>query len=171
MVLGDVDTPSQARLSLPAELREASFTVVAITLSSVFAYAVTQYALQPLQLSHLRTPVIVATTALAIVTVRFFIDTVQQNPRHRMLALLTNQCTLIGIALFSVYHANSMLEAISYGLGAAVALVILNAAFTALMERINTHAIPFVFRGIPSSLITAGLMALALMGFAGIVRN
>ncbi len=173
LILGNESSrlPLQARLSLSAELREASFTIITITLSAVFGFSITHYILMPLQLNYLRTPALVFITACIIIAARSFIDVAEHSPQHRVLVLLTNQCALLGVALFSAFLSNSLPESFAYGFGASLALALLSAAFRALMERINTSAIPFVFRGIPLSLISAGLMALALMGFAGIIRN
>lgn len=171
IALGGAQPPSSARLSLSVELREAMFTLITITLNAVMGYAVTHYALMPLQMEYLRTPTLVMLTATIIVVTRSIIDSGKQDPRHQVLVLMTNQCALLGLALFTNYFADSLFEAFLYGLGAAFSLAILSISFRALMERIDTNAIPFVFRGVPVSLISAGLMALALMGFAGIVRN
>lgn len=171
IALGEERSSSSARLSLGTELREAAFTLITITLSSFVGYAITYYALKPLQVEYLRLPSLVFLTALIIVITRSRIDQSKQNSNYHVLVLMTNQCALLGVTLFVSYYADSLLESFLYGAGAAISLAILSAAFRALTERIEPDSIPFVFRGIPISLISAGLMALALMGFAGIVRN
>ena len=169
LVLGGTTPPVQARMSLSMELREAAFTMVTLTLSAVMGFIITHYILDTLQLDYLRTPVIVVTVATIIIIARAV--TGRQDSQHQVLVLLTNQCALLGIALFTASFADSVPEAFLYGLVSACALAILSAAFKALMERVNTNSIPIVFRGIPLALISAGLLALALMGFAGFVHN
>lgn len=169
LVLGGTTPPVQARLSLSMELREAAFTMVTLILGAVMGFITTHYILDTLQLDYLRTPVIVLTVAAIIVVAQIF--TSKQDSQHQVLVLLTNQCALLGMALFTASFANSVLEAFWYGLVSACALAVLSAAFKTLMERVNTNIIPFVFRGIPLALMSAGLVALALMGFAGVVHN
>jgi electron transport complex protein RnfA len=171
IALGGTHPPLHARLSLSTELREAAFTIVVITLGATSSFAATRYVLMPLQLDYLRTPAIVFITATVIVAARSFIDITQHNSRDRVLLLLTNHSAFLGMALFVCYFAESFTEAFVYALSSASALAILSTAFRALMERIDTSVIPFAFRGIPLSLISAGLMALALMGFAGLIHN
>ena len=171
IVLGQSRAPLQARLSLSIELREAAFTLVSITVSSVLGYTITDYLLKPWKLEFLRTPVLLLATAAAILSTRALIDTARLDARHQVVVMMTNQCALLGVTLFVTYYADSWTEAFLYGLGSAAALAVLSASFKLLLERIDTTAVPFVFRGIPLSLISAGLMALALMGFAGIVKN
>jgi len=160
-----------ARLSLSTELREAAFTIVVIAVSTPLCFAAAHYGLTALHLDYLGTHVIVFITATVIVVKRSFIGITQHDSRHRVLLLLTNHSAFLGITLFASYFAETLTEAFGYALGSASALAILSVAFRALMERIDTSAIPFAFRGIPLALINAGLMALALMGFAGLVRN
>jgi electron transport complex protein RnfA len=78
---------------------------------------------------------------------------------------------MLGLALFSATALETVSEALLYGLGAALILAVLSASFLALRERIDVADVPMIFRGIPIALITAGFMALALMCFAGMVRN
>ncbi len=160
----------KARLSFTDEIRHALFTLITITLSAVLGFVVVHDVLMPLRLEYLRTPIIVLGIAAIIYAYNKWLhagEVLQYSP----LIILTNHCALLGIALFTAWYSESLLAALSYGFGAACALALLSAAFKALMERIDTTVIPFVFRGIPLSLISAGLMALAWMGFAGLVHN
>lgn len=170
LVLGGARPAVHARISLATELREAAFTIAAMTLSAVLGFVVTHHVLTS-GVMYLRTPAIVLTTAAAIIITRALVDASTRNAQHQVLVILTGQCALLGIALFSAYFADSLLQSFVYGFVTAISLAILNAAFSALIERVDTDATPFVFRGIPVALISAGLMALALMGFAGIVHN
>jgi electron transport complex protein RnfA len=78
---------------------------------------------------------------------------------------------MLGLALYSATQLETIAQALLYGFGAAVMLALLSASFAALRERIDAADVPIAFRGIPLALITAGFMALALMGFAGMVQQ
>lgn len=176
IALGNVPAAAHARGNFATELRTALVTLITITLAAVLGFTVMHYLLIPWQLEYLRTPAIVMGVALIVVCIRSAVPSRQpltDRPAQRMtlLAQLTVQCALLGIAFFTATFTETVSEAFAYGVGAACALALLSAAFAALMERIDNNSIPFVFRGIPLALISAGFMALALMGFVGLIRS
>lgn len=154
------------------ELRTASFTLITLTLASLLGFGMTHQVLQPLQLSYLQTPALLFGVALIFLGTRAALENVPGAIRWPdLLAHLTTQCAMLGMALFSATVLETFNEAFVYGLGAALMLALLSASFAALRERIDAAEVPIAFRGIPIALITAGFMALALMGFVGMVRN
>jgi Na+-translocating ferredoxin:NAD+ oxidoreductase subunit A len=161
-----------ARGSFADEFRTASFTLITLSLASVFGFVVTHQLLQPLHLSWLTTPAIVAGIAVIFLAARAVLENIPGAIRWPdLLAHLTSQCAMLGLALYSATTLETVGEALTYGLGAAVMLALLSASFAALRERIEAADVPIAFRGIPLALITAGFMALALMGFAGMVHQ
>jgi len=154
------------------EFRTASFTLITLTLASLFGFVVTHQLLQPLQLRWLGTPIIVAGIAVIFFIARALLESIPGAIRWPdLLAHLTAQCAMLGIALYSATALETLEQALLYGVGAALMLALLSASFSALRERIDMADVPVVFRGIPLALITAGFMALALMGFAGMVQQ
>ncbi len=154
------------------EVRHASFTLLTITLASVSGYLLSHHVLLPLKLAYLQTPVLLLAVTSIFFISRTLLDKVPGAIRWPdLLAHLTTQSALLGMALFSATTLESVTEALGYGIGAAVLLAILSSTFTALRERIDTADVPITFRGIPIALITAGFMALALLGLSGMVRN
>ncbi|MGE0113305.1 MAG: Rnf-Nqr domain containing protein [Steroidobacteraceae bacterium] len=152
------------------ELRTASFTVITLTLASALGFG-THQALPP-QMNYLQMPLLLAGMALIFLGARSALQKVPGAIRWPdLLTHLTTQCAMLGMALFSATVLETFAAALGYGVGAALMLVLLSASFTALRERIDAAAVPMVFRGIPIALITAGFMALALLGFSGMVRN
>jgi electron transport complex protein RnfA len=154
------------------EFRTAAFTLITLCLSSTFGFAITHSVLQPLQLNWLTTPVVVAGVAVIFLVSRAALEKVPGAIRWPdLLAHLTTQCAMLGMALYSATILETLGEAFAYGLGAALMLALLSASFAALRERIDAADVPMVFRGIPLALMTAGFMALALLGFVGMVHN
>ena len=165
-------TPHRARGVFADEFRTASFTVITLTLASLYGFVVTHSVLQPLTLAWLQMPVMLGGIALIFVGTRAALGHLPGAVRWpNLLVHLTHQCAMLGLALFSSLSLETAGETLLYGLGAALALAVLSACFFALRERIDAADVPMIFRGIPIALITAGFMALALMGFAGMVRN
>jgi Na+-translocating ferredoxin:NAD+ oxidoreductase subunit A len=154
------------------EFRAASFTLVTLSLASVYGFVITHEVLQPLQLYWLTTPVIVVGVAIIFMLARALLENIPGAIRWPdLLAHLTSQCAMLGLALYSATQLETIHQALLYGSGAATMLALLSASFAALRERMESADIPMAFRGIPLALITAGFMALALMGFAGMVQQ
>jgi electron transport complex protein RnfA len=84
------------------------------------------------------------------------------------LPLITTNCAVLGVALLNVDRQNRLLESLVFGASAGAGFGIALLLFTALRERLDTADVPAAFRGAPVALVTAGLMALAFMGFAGL---
>lgn len=170
-----VTTPSAtmtARGVFADEFRTAIFTLITLTLASLAGLLLTRYVLQPTSLDYLQTPALLFAVGFIFIGTRAALEKVPGVIRWPdMLAHLTTQCAMLGMALFSATYVESVGEALTYGIGSATVLAVLSAAFAALRERIDAADIPVVFRGVPIALITAGFMALALMGFVGMVRN
>lgn len=172
IIVGSRPVVSHARGVFADELRAAAFTLFTLTLAAVFGFCITHYLLTPFKLDYLRTPLLVGGVALIFVLARSLLDQIPGAIRWPdLLAHLTTQAALLGIAVFTSVAAESIIEAFAYGIGAACGLAILSSSFASLLARVDTDDVPFVFRGVPVALITAGLMALALMGFAGMIRN
>jgi electron transport complex protein RnfA len=82
--------------------------------------------------------------------------------------LITTNCAVLGVALLNVDRQRGLLESLVFGASAGAGFGLALLLFAALRERLETADVPAAFRGAPLALITAGLMALAFMGFAGL---
>ncbi|RUO35317.1 electron transport complex subunit RsxA [Aliidiomarina sanyensis] len=147
-------------------------TTFVLTLASVSSYLVNQYILQPLDLMSLRT----LSFILVIAVVVQFTEMVVQKTSptlYRLLGiflpLITSNCAVLGVALLNVNEQHNFIESIVYGFGAAVGFSLVLVLFSALRERLAAADVPLPFRGAAIGMITAGLMSLAFMGFAGLV--
>ena len=86
------------------------------------------------------------------------------------LPLITSNCAVLGVALLNVQEQHNLLQSALYGFGAAAGFGLVLVMFSAMRERLTLADVPLHFRGAPIGLITAGLMALAFMGFTGLAR-
>ena len=148
-------------------------TAFVLTLASVASFMISQWLLEPLGLSYLATvSFILVIAALVQMTELFMRHTAPLL--HRVLGiylpLITSNCAVLGVALLNVREQHSLLESALYGLGAALGFGLVLVALAAARERLAMADIPSSFRGAPIGLITAGLMALAFMGFTGFYR-
>lgn len=147
-------------------------TTFVLTLSSISSYLVEQYLLAPLGLSYLRTISYILVIAAVVQLTEMWIR--KSSPLlHEVLGiylpLITTNCAVLGVALLNVREAHNFLESALFGLGASLGFSLVLVLFAAMRERIAVADVPPAFQGAPITLITAGLMSLAFMGFAGLV--
>ena len=149
-------------------------TLFVLTLASALSYLVERYALAPSGLEYLRTLsfilVIAAVVQFTEIAVRRMSPVLHQV-LGVFLPLITTNCAVLGVALLNVQRSHTFLESLAFGFGAAAGFALVLTAFAALRERLRGAAVPVAFRGAPIALVTAGIMALAFMGFAGLVRS
>lgn len=148
-------------------------TTFVLTLSTVSSYLVEAYLLEPFGLLHLRTIAFIVVIAAAVQFTEMFVH--KTNPElHRVLGiflpLITTNCAVLGVALLNARSQNGFIESFLYGFGAAMGFTLVLVLFAGIRERIDAADVPAPFRGSAIGLITAGLVALAFMGFSGLVR-
>jgi electron transport complex protein RnfA len=149
-------------------------TTFVLTLSSVCSYVVNAYLLEPLALEYLRT----ISFILVIAAVVQFTEMVVEKTSPLLyqvlgiyLPLITTNCAVLGVALLNIQESHGFLESLFYGLGAALGFSLVMILFAGVRERIAAADVPLPFQGASIALITAGLMALAFMGFTGLVKG
>lgn len=148
-------------------------TAFVLTLASVASYLLTNWVLSPLDLMYLSTVGFIVVVAALVQLTELFMR--HSAPLlHRVLGiylpLITSNCAVLGVALLNVRENHSLVESAVYGLGAALGFGAVLVALAAARERLAIADVPASFRGAPIGLITAGLMALAFMGFTGFAR-
>lgn len=87
------------------------------------------------------------------------------------LPLITTNCAIMGLALFMVLREYTYLESIIFGFATGVGFTLAIVMMSGIREELEFADIPRVFQGIPITMIVAGMMALAFMGFAGLIRG
>lgn len=147
-------------------------TTFVLTLSAICSYLVYHYLLIPFDLMFLRT----ISFILVIAVVVNFTEMVMQKTSPVLykvlgifLPLITTNCAVLGVALLNSNRANTFVESVFYGFGAAVGFSLVLILFSAMRERLAVGDVPEPFQGPAIAMITAGLMSLAFMGFAGLV--
>jgi electron transport complex protein RnfA len=149
-------------------------TTFVLTISSVLSYATYALLLKPFHLEYLNTLSFILVIA---VTVQFTEMVLHKTSPvlYRVLGiylpLITTNCIVLGVTLLNVRQAhptfiNALLTGVGSGLGFALVLVL----FAAMRERIHVADVPKAFRGSAIAMVTAGLMSLSFMGFAGLVK-
>jgi len=148
-------------------------TTFVLTLSAVFSYLIDTYLLAPFGLSYLRIIAFIVTIAAVVQLTEMIVHRTSPLLYQVLgifLPLITTNCAVLGVALLNVQQAHNFVESFLYGFGASIGFSLVLVLFAAMRERINVADVPTPFKGASIGLITAGLMSIAFMGFAGLVK-
>lgn len=86
------------------------------------------------------------------------------------LPLITTNCAVLGIALVNVNNGYNLVETLVNGFGAGIGFTLAIVLFAGIRERLELADIPEAFKGFPITLISASLMSIAFLGFAGLIK-
>jgi electron transport complex protein RnfA len=149
-------------------------TTFVMTLASAACWLLENWLLVPLGITYLRILVYI----LVIASVVQFTEMVVRKTNPALyqvlgiyLPLITTNCAVLGVPLISTQEHQPFIVSLLYGFGSAVGFSLVMALFAGLRERLALASVPSAFAGTPVGLITASLLALAFMGFAGLVSH
>jgi electron transport complex protein RnfA len=147
-------------------------TTFVLTLVSICSYLVNEFLLIPFDVEYLRTIAFI----LVIAAVVQFTEMVMHKTSPALyqmlgifLPLITTNCAVLGVALLNVQEGHGFIDSLLYGFGAAVGFSLVMVLFASVRERLDVADVPAPFKGSAIALVTAGLMSMAFMGFAGLV--
>ncbi|HKS57071.1 MAG TPA: Rnf-Nqr domain containing protein [Steroidobacteraceae bacterium] len=151
----------------------AILCLAAVPAVALLGWLLMRLVLGPWHLEYLRTPALVAVVLIIVPLVELLLrrrgTLLTQQPGFAL--VMTTNTALLGIALITDTRGANFGTAVLLAVGAAVALALLLLAFAALYERLQQADVPAVFREAPLALITAGIMALAFMGFSRLIQE
>ena len=152
-----------------------------ITLATVVTYLLNQYLLVPFGLTFLQTISFILVIAALVQMVEIILKKISPSLYQALgifLPLITTNCAVLGVAItvvtkeFTFGGAPAMLnlgQATVYAAGTALGYGLAMCLFAGLREHLSMNDVPKPFKGLPIALITAGIMAMAFLGFSGIV--
>jgi electron transport complex protein RnfA len=146
-------------------------TTFVLTLGCGTSYLVDHYVLMPAGVEYLRTLAFIVIIA-AIVQVTELVIQKTSPVLHQVLGiylpLITTNCAVLGVPLINVALHHDLLESLLFGFGSSVGFSLVLMLFAGIRERLDGADIPLPFKGTAIAMVTAGLMSLAFMGFAGL---
>jgi electron transport complex protein RnfA len=159
---------------LDGALGMALATTAVLTVTAGLCQLAEIWLLVPFDLAHLR---IVTYILIIAATVQFAEQGLRRTTPllYRRLGiylpLITTNCAVLGVALLNAGTPRSFAEALVHGFGAGLGFALVLVLFAGLRERLAGADVPAPFRGAAIALVTAGLMGLAFLGFAGLDRG
>ncbi|WP_410497508.1 electron transport complex subunit RsxA [Chitinibacter sp. S2-10] len=157
---------------LEASIGMGLATAFVLTLASGTSWMIDQL-LIAWHLEYLRTLAFIVVIAAIVQFTEMFIhksSPVLYQALGIYLPLITTNCAVLGVPLINSTARHNLLESLVFGFGSALGFSLILILFAAMRERLEGADIPQTFKGTPAAFITAGLMSLAFMGFAGLVK-
>lgn len=147
-------------------------TTFVMTITAPVTWLIYHKVLHPLEIEYLEYVSFITVIASLVQFVEMFLHKVMA-PLHQALGiylpLITTNCAILGLTLFMVLREYSFIEAIIFGLGAGAGFTLALVIMAGIREGLEFADIPQPFKGGPITLIVAGILALAFMGFGGLI--
>ena len=144
-----------------------------ITLSTLVTYLLNNYVLVPLGLEFLQTISFILVIAALVQMVEIVLKKVSPALYQALgifLPLITTNCAVLGVAILVIQKDFSLLQSVVYAFSTALGFGLALTVFAGMREQLSLSNVPKAFRGIPIALITVSILAMAFMGFSGMVK-
>ena len=145
-----------------------------MTLASLVTWVVEHLLLIPLDLMYMRTIAFILVIAVLVQVVEIALKKLSYSLYQALgvyLPLITTNCAVLGVAILNSGNGYGLLESVVSGCAAALGFTLAMVLFAGIRERLaKVRTMPKWMEGFPGALITAGLMAVAFMGFGGLIK-
>ena len=140
-------------------------------LASAITWAVNRFILIPFELGYMQTVAFILVIAALVQFIEMFLQKAMPSLYTALgvyLPLITTNCAVLGVVLLNVQNNYNFIESVVYGITGGLGFLLAIVLFASIRERLVFADYPKSFDGFPIALVTAGLMALAFMGFSGL---
>jgi len=142
-----------------------------LTLATLVSFLIQKGILEPFGLEYLQTITFILVIASLVQMVEIIIKKISP-PLYQALGvflpLITTNCVILGVAILVIQKDYNLLESIIYAISTAIGYAMALIIFSSIREQLTLTKIPKAMQGVPIALITAGILAMAFMGFSGI---
>ena len=142
-----------------------------MTLATVVTYLLQIYVLNPMDLAYLQTLAFILVIASLVQLVEIILKKVSPSLYQSLgvfLPLITTNCAILGVAILVIQRDYTFLESLVYAIASAIGFGLALVIFAGLREHLAMADVPKSMRGVAITLVTAGILALAFMGFSGV---
>lgn len=142
-----------------------------ITLATAVAWVLQHYVLNPLGLQFLQTIVFILVIAFLVQLLEIVLKKITPALYQALgvfLPLITTNCAVLGVAILVIQKDFNILQAVVYGFSTALGFTLALWIFAGIREQLEITETPLGLRGVPLALISAGILAMAFLGFSGI---
>ena len=145
-----------------------------MTIATIVTFLIQKYVLEPFNVGFLQTITYILIIAALVQMVEIILKKVSPALYQALgvfLPLITTNCAILGVAILVIQKDMNLVESVVYAISTAVGFGLALVLFAGIREQLGMTRLPKAMEGTPISLITAGLLAMAFMGFAGIVKS
>ncbi len=142
-----------------------------MTVASAVTYLVNTYVLDVLHIEYMQTVAFILVIAVLVQFVEMVLEKMMPalyNALGIYLPLITTNCAVLGVAILNITNGYDFIHSVVYGFSGGLSFTLAILLFAGVRERLETADIPKALRGFPIALITAGLIAMAFLGFQGL---
>lgn len=146
--------------------------VFVMAISSIVVYLLQYNVLVPLRIEYMQTIVFILVIAALVQMVEIILKKISPALYQALgifLPLITTNCAVLGVAILLVQKNYNLLQSFTYAVSTAVGFALALVVFSGIRERLELNDVPKAMQGVPVALVTAGILAMAFMGFAGLV--
>ncbi|MEC9492246.1 electron transport complex subunit RsxA [Flexistipes sp.] len=151
-----------------------SFAVTFVmTVAGIITWIIQYSVLNPFGLGYLQTIVFILVIASLVQFVEIVLEKISPalyNSLGIFLPLITTNCAILGAAILNIQEGFSFIQMLVFTIGSALGFGLALIIFSGIRERVELADVPKYFRGVPIAFVTAGILALAFMGFSGLVK-
>ena len=142
-----------------------------MVIATAVTYLLQMYVLEPYNVTFLQTIVFILVIAALVQVLEIVMKKAMPSLYQALgvfLPLITTNCAVLGVAILVVQKNMTMVEALVYSMSTAVGFTLALVIFAGIREQLSISRVTKCMQGVPIALITAGILAMAFMGFAGI---
>ncbi len=143
-----------------------------MALSSIVAWSIQEFILVPFQIEYMQTIVFILVIAALVQMVEIILKKVSPSLYQALgifLPLITTNCAVLGVAILMIQKEYNLLQSFTFSVATAVGFAMALVLFAGIRERLALDGVPAAMKGNPIALITAAILAMAFMGFSGLV--
>ncbi|MEW8973063.1 MAG: Rnf-Nqr domain containing protein [Tissierellaceae bacterium] len=158
---------------IPTALGLGQAVTIVLGFTSIINYIIYKYVLIPLQLEYLRFIVFIVSIAAFVQLLEMVLERYLPNLYYALgifLPLITVNCAILGVSLFMIIRNYTFMQSIGFAIGSGIGWTLAIVAMAGIRQKIKNAPIPKGLEGPGITLIITGIMALAFVGFSGIVQ-
>lgn len=144
-----------------------------LALATMCTFLLQRFVLEPLDMVYMQTIAFILVIAALVQMVEIILKKVSPALYQALgvfLPLITTNCCVLGVAILVIQKEFSLMESVVYAVSIALGFTLALVVFAGMREQLARAELPPSMRGIPIALISAGILAMAFMGFSGMVR-
>ena len=143
-----------------------------LTISTLVTFLINEYVLNPFGIDYVQTIVFILVIASLVQMLEIIMKKISPALYQALgvfLPLISTNCAILGVAILVIQKEYNLLEALVYAISTAIGFALALIIFAGIREQMERTNIPEAMKGMPIALIAAGLLAMAFMGFSGLV--